>query len=204
MSSTLYAPMFRILHMALSDRVKKVIDDDGISQARLAKDAGCTRSAVNQWLSKNSQTMDYVYAVQIERVRGWRKEWLMNGELPEKVGVIQEQSRLDPDERREWLRLAGRLTSTQRIDLRDRILALISANEEIVKELGPATATSVDAKVNGTLGAFLGNDPQKGRVRYEGLVATEPQPGGAGQSPKEKQTPAQRHPKSRKRRRAVP
>lgn len=70
--------------MTLADRIRKVLDSTGMSQADLARLAGATNSAVTLWLNGSTHTLRAKNAILIENATGFRAEWLINGTPPDK------------------------------------------------------------------------------------------------------------------------
>lgn len=75
-----------------------MIDDlslRGIDQVDIARSAGVTKSAVNQWLSGGIKSMKLEYALKLESNYGYNHRWLVMGEMPVKVN---DQQLLENDE----------------------------------------------------------------------------------------------------------
>lgn len=81
LSSTMYsrAPMMR--GMALSDRMKEIMGAKNWTQAELARQAGVTRSLVNQWVTtREVTTIGYEIAHTLQRTSGFSLHWIITGE----------------------------------------------------------------------------------------------------------------------------
>lgn len=65
-----------------------MVDDlslKGIDQVDIARSAGVTKGAVNQWLSGGIKSMKLEYALRLERAYGYNHKWLVMGEMPVKI-----------------------------------------------------------------------------------------------------------------------
>lgn len=62
---------------------------NGFTKADLARKVGVTGSAVNQWLSGDTKSLKASVAQDLERVTGYRADWIINGWLPKRVGELR-------------------------------------------------------------------------------------------------------------------
>lgn len=68
-----------------SDRVKHMIEFLNVDQVEFAKSAGASKSVVNQWLNGLIKSISSKYAYEIEKNTGFRKEWVMFGQEPDRI-----------------------------------------------------------------------------------------------------------------------
>ena len=72
----------------LSDRVRRVLQETGLSIADLGRAAGKSTSAVSQWLSGNTNALKADTAVTLEANTGYRAQWWATGVGPAKVDEL--------------------------------------------------------------------------------------------------------------------
>lgn len=71
--------------MQLSERIQRVLDEQGLDQPALGKVAGVTKATVNQWITGKIKSLKMEYAVQIQERYGYSVSWLVMGRGPERV-----------------------------------------------------------------------------------------------------------------------
>lgn len=203
-----YAPYgIGCLPMALTERIQKIITDSRgkIRAVTIARFAGCSKGLVSQWLSGvtgTAKSMNYRHASGIHDNTGYRVEWLIKGELPEKDEDWPGSSgwgKLDSEERRHWMMLLGRLTRKQRRAIEADVHALIAVNNEVLTELGPQAIDAIDSEIDNTFASVPIARGRNSGISYAGPIGVDTRDSGrsttATESPKEKAKPAQRRPK---------
>ncbi|GAB3763611.1 hypothetical protein GCM10028796_17420 [Ramlibacter monticola] len=76
-----------IEEMSLKDRIREAMGER--SSAELAKAVGVTSSAVSLWLTGQTKTLKGDTAILLERVTGYRANWLISGRGPKRVESAQ-------------------------------------------------------------------------------------------------------------------
>lgn len=87
------------LMSTLQERITEMVDA-GFPVGRLAKAAGVTSSAVSQWKSGQTKTMQAESALGLEDSTGYRAEWIVLGRLPKKVeadSVVSQKAPMLPE-----------------------------------------------------------------------------------------------------------
>lgn len=84
MSSTLYARAYKLAFMAndLSDRINEILDETGISPAKLARVADVSSTTVMLWRNGTTKEIKMSNAVPISRLYGYSAEWITTGQGP--------------------------------------------------------------------------------------------------------------------------
>ncbi|MFL9901501.1 helix-turn-helix transcriptional regulator [Paraburkholderia fungorum] len=80
----------------LPERIQIVLGETGIEQAELARVAGVSKGAVNQWLSGGIKSMNYEYAAEIQKKFGYRIDWLVKGRGEKKLADVGHRNEFDP------------------------------------------------------------------------------------------------------------
>lgn len=75
--------------MNLSERIRTVLTEQGIDQVELARIAGVTKGAVNQWLDGKIQSLKLEYAVGIQTEYGYSAVWLVLGRGEKMIDKIR-------------------------------------------------------------------------------------------------------------------
>ena len=70
---------------ALADRLQHIMDEMGWSQAELAREMGCTRAAVNNYMSGFSKKVDPTFAFRLQDKHRWNARWILEGEPPARI-----------------------------------------------------------------------------------------------------------------------
>lgn len=75
--------------MALMDRIREA--QGSMSNAQFARELGVTAASVTQWLDGSTKSLKGPVAVKMERLTGYRAEWILSGRMPKKAGTNVEQ-----------------------------------------------------------------------------------------------------------------
>lgn len=74
--------------MALKDRI---IEAQGtLTNAKFAKAVGVTGASVTQWRDGTTKSLKGEVAMAMERVTGYRADWILNGRLPKRVDNVEQ------------------------------------------------------------------------------------------------------------------
>jgi hypothetical protein len=133
---------FRFLSVnELKDRIAEILrempEPERGKQTRLAEIADCSKGLINQLLKNPAQTLGYEYAKNIERRLGYRVDWILDGQLPKKLGQSKDgvaassQPALDGEELLELMLLYKQATGPSRL----RILRYARTAEKSPGEL---------------------------------------------------------------------
>lgn len=152
---------------SLQTRIAKILADQKLRPADLARLAGVTRGAVSQWRNEMSTAMSYQAAQQLSARLGYSVEWLMKGEGPEQHHTAQEPSAAaytNPNGVVERVITAfGWLTRAQQDQALADLEAKAEANKAISKELGPKWEFTPDAQVARHIAPAPTAEPKKPR-----------------------------------------
>lgn len=83
--STFYASMAK---NPLAQRLQIVMETMGWYQAELAREAGCTRASVTNWMTGFSQKVDPQFAFNLQDRTRFNARWIMYGEGPPRMDLI--------------------------------------------------------------------------------------------------------------------
>ena len=68
--------------MNLSERIRTILAEKGISQVELARAAGVSKTAVGLWKNGPTQDIDFLHAQKIGKELGYNPEWVAYGRAP--------------------------------------------------------------------------------------------------------------------------
>lgn len=119
----------------LRNRIKEILSETGLKPVELARLAGVTRSAVQQWIDGGSKTIKGTPALNIEERLGYSARWVLNGSLPKKGRGL-------PDEGTAVVR-EGRPLLIYYVDELEH--QLLQAFRHLQKELKPMVVRQVEA-----------------------------------------------------------
>lgn len=96
----------------LADRLQHIMDEMGWSQAELAREMGCTRAAVTNYMSGFSKQVAPKFAFRLQDKHRWNARWILEGEPPARIEPLTAREeallaklRALPEERRRALDL---------------------------------------------------------------------------------------------------
>ena len=72
--------------MNLSERIRTILAEKGISQVELARVAGVSKTAVGLWKNGPTQDIDFLHAQKIGNEYGYNPEWIAYGRKPKHSG----------------------------------------------------------------------------------------------------------------------
>lgn len=79
------------------DRLKIILDEQGLKPAGLAKRLGVTKATIGKWADDSIKDMKLENLLKLEDLLGYSMRWFINGNGPKKVSDILDISNL-PDE----------------------------------------------------------------------------------------------------------
>lgn len=89
MSASKLKPLGALINgMALKDRIKEA--QGSMSKAQFARELGVTGASVTQWLDGTTKSLKGPVAVKMERLTGYRAEWIVSGRLPKKAENVEQ------------------------------------------------------------------------------------------------------------------
>lgn len=95
---------------SLADRLQFIMAEMGWNQAELAREMGCTRAAVNNYISGFSKKVDPKFAFRLQDHHRWNARWILEGEPPARIEPLTPREeallaklRALPEERRRAL-----------------------------------------------------------------------------------------------------
>lgn len=99
MSSVLYIESSNIVRTMtkLSDRIKKILDDEGLIPADLARTAGVSPMAVSYWMDGTTKELKFKYAEPIAKKYGYDTRWIMTGKGPERTSAPEAEPGIDTE-----------------------------------------------------------------------------------------------------------
>jgi transcriptional regulator with XRE-family HTH domain len=68
--------------MNLSERIRTILAEQGVSQVELARAAGVSKTAVGLWKNGPTLEIDYQHALKIGKAYGYNPEWIAYDRAP--------------------------------------------------------------------------------------------------------------------------
>lgn len=124
----------RPMTIPLKSRVAKARQSIGLNKAQFAAKIGVTRSALTQIEGGATRSLQGDTAIAIEKLTGYRAQWLVNGDGPE-MHSPGTRYRTDEKQQRHLLGLFDKLTQKQQGLVISHLEHLVESNEAIAAEL---------------------------------------------------------------------